>query len=778
MTHSNKKPTKNDTFFLIITIILSIFLSLFCPPIAYVKTSKAASSPCFTVKYHTLAVNQKIQYKIRHMKKDYSVSYTVSNPLLAHITKKTGILTTKKAGKISVKAAIYNKNHQKVKSLNNTITIVNKKNILPNAVFKVKKDINPWNFTISLSCSRILLKKEIQSDTLTILPKGKKAPVLNASFSKLSKDGKEVTYTFNPSSQVKLCPGNFSMDGNYILESTCFSKKLTLTYEERLPQNTLSGFVCHTNGNPVKNALISLKKGTITTKKCYTDKNGYYKLRNVFDGDSLTAEKDGFQKTVLQNPTISQKGTTCENIVLRSLSESSVKLQFLVTDTDNNPLPDASIQIFKDNGTINNNSRPTDSFDKKDLLYSDKTDNSGTLLLSNSTDFSAISCSNLLIQEKAVLSYAASSSLSSEDIKILPSSVLNTVDNYIIYINKFSIENPSFAYTTQKIQFSFCNLITNQAFLHVKLKKCNNTQIKSLTLNYENSLSHCHAVSLSFYYPNKQSSFCQYTIDNRFFQIVNNKIEVTSYLPIALPDNTYFLSVDTLTEDGMILAKSPVIPVTIQNACLSLQTIFLYRPRYARALVFGDFTEQFPYKASFHLFQKYNENYFQIGSYSTTPFTKNANNFITANLLLSNLLPGQSYFLLSSDEDISTKESLFFSTTFENTFLSKENANYSNTPLLQIHFIPGNGNSDFPEDFYSGKINIRYHNSHNISEDFIRSSQNYPNSVTAVYLKNGKLLTTTLTTPPTDNKKVILAAASNIIDIYTNKEILITNQDF
>ncbi len=117
MTHLNKKPTKNFTFFLIITILLSIFLSLFCPFPTYAKTSKAASSPCFVIKYHTLFVNQKIQYQIKHLKNEYSVSYTISNSSLAHITKKTGILTPKKAGNIMVKAIIYTKNTKKLKHL-------------------------------------------------------------------------------------------------------------------------------------------------------------------------------------------------------------------------------------------------------------------------------------------------------------------------------------------------------------------------------------------------------------------------------------------------------------------------------------------------------------------------------------------------------------------------------------------------------------------------------------------------------------------------------------
>lgn len=86
------------------------------------------------------------------------------------------------------------------------------------------------------------------------------------------------------------------MDGAYTLESLRFSKKLSLNYRERLTQNTLSGFVLSTNGNSVKNALVTLKKGTATLKKCYTDENGHYQLKNASKANRLIVEKTGFQK--------------------------------------------------------------------------------------------------------------------------------------------------------------------------------------------------------------------------------------------------------------------------------------------------------------------------------------------------------------------------------------------------------------------------------------------------------------------------------------------------
>lgn len=76
-------------------------------------------------------------------------------------------------------------------------------------------------------------------------------------------------------------------------------------------------------------------------------------------------------------------------------------------------------------------------------------------------------------------------------------------------------------------------------------------------------------------------------------------------------------------------------------------------------------------------------------------------------------------------------------------------------------------------------ITISYKDTYKISQHLVRTSHAYPNSVIAIYKPNGTFLTSTLTTSPTDN----IAANKNnfskqsIIDIYTNKRILITNQN-
>ena len=96
---------KNRIFyFIILFIIFSLLASIYASAI-----STSAASPSFTKKYKTITVGTTIQYKVKHLKKTYSVNYNISNPALATIHPKTGKLYPKTAGKITVTATISNK---------------------------------------------------------------------------------------------------------------------------------------------------------------------------------------------------------------------------------------------------------------------------------------------------------------------------------------------------------------------------------------------------------------------------------------------------------------------------------------------------------------------------------------------------------------------------------------------------------------------------------------------------------------------------------------------
>ena len=759
--------------FLIISFMIGIFAS---------AVSSSAASPAFAKKYPTVTVGKSVQYRIKHLNKKHSVTFSVSNPSIASIHSKTGKLLPKKIGKLTVKAIIYNTKHQKIYQLKDTVTIEKKKEYIPNASFQINKTINPWNFTLTLSCNRILLKNEIKNSNLTIFPKGKKAPKLRAEFLELSPNGKEITYLFNNDSQKKLCPGDFSMDGNYTVQSSHFSKKLSLTYQERLSKNTLSGFVFKQDGNPVKNAMLSLKTAS-GTKQYSTDINGHYMMKNIDKPISLTVAKEGYQTVSLKNPPLSAKGVSCENIILRSLEDTNLSLEFFVTDAENHPIPNTAVTIALDkNSTTEKTESTSASFDllsKKDIITTQNTDSAGTLYLSNdelSANFPA-PCSDFEIDQKTKLTYTSAYQPSSNHHTLLSKKELNINDQYTIYIGSFSSDNTLMPYHVQKISFSFASLSTNHARFHIQLSKCSNLSIQSLSLSYENDLSSLSSESLllRLFHPEKRVPIYQYKINYHSFQQIENELFLSSLqLPVSLLDGKYYLQLQLSSKEGETIAETPVSPVIIQNANLAAKKLTLKPLRFARILTYTNLEKKVPEMASFHLYQKADESYFFIDTFSTDFFTSKDNTIFTAKLLLSHLIENESYLLLPATDEIMGTKNLLFTAVSENTFTTKKEAIYSLLPLAQIFCDRKTSFSNSVEK----TIRMDYSAFHNITSDFVRTSTSYPNCVLALYNTDGTLLTAALTNKITQN--TIPSSFSNykasIIDIYTNKENIITTQ--
>lgn len=774
------------------TIILSMVLSLFYT--VTLSSAKTKNTAAFAQKYKAISLQNKIQYQIKNLKNTEYVRFSLSDSSLASIQKKSGILTPKKAGNVTVIAKVYNKRHKKIKVLRDKISIT-QKSILKNAIFAVKDTINPWNFTLTLSCNRILLKNEISHDILTILPKGKKAPKLIANFTSLSSDGKEITYTLSSSSQKKLCPGDYSMDGNYVIESTCFIKKLSLTYQERITENTLSGFILKENGNPIKNALLSLKRKGQADITCLSDQNGYYQFQNILNPLSLTAQKSGYQSKTITNLSTTKTGTTCENIILYSTDSSTAAIEFLITDEENIPLSDTAITILKTQNTIKNTQilqisdadttfdpNTTLNFNKDDIIYSTCTDTSGTVLFTNTNFLTASPCSRLTLDQTAKLSYSASLKLTSKNIISLPESLLNTQDQYTILIHKFSPANPNASYQTVRVDFSFYDLITRQAKIHIKLKKCKKLHIPELAFDYPDKFSDFSSLTLYLYHPKQTNFFYQYSVPKE--QLIQEASDITFFatLPIGIPDGTYYISLRTISSKNTILASSAILPVLIKQGTLSLKYvnhITLYSPRFARALAYTNSDKNVITKNSFFLYQRCNSFFFLIDTFPANPI-KSYSDFYTYSVLLENLIPKQQYLLLYANQTFINKEDALFLTTEENTYLSKNSAVYSVSPITKILCTElgqtlSTSLLQIPEVTSTA---IFYQKNYTISQDFIRSSKTYPNCVMAFYRSDGTLLSKNLTLPPA-NQNFIPSSndGESILDIYTNKEILITNQD-
>jgi len=741
------------------------------------QNSNAASAPVFAKNYYTAIIGKKITYKIKNLKKTDTVSYSVSNRKLASIDKKQGILLPKKEGTITVKAMIRRKK-KKFKTLINKIAIIKNETILPNASFQIQETINPWDFTLTLSCSRILLKKEIKNSNLTILPKGKSAPKLKANYTKLSSDGKTVTYTLMSSSQKKLCPGDDSMNGTYTLQSDFFQKKLSLSYQERLSNDTLSGFVLHPDGNPINNALVSLKTKS-DTKQCYSDENGHYKISGISNPISLTAKKDGFQTVSVNNITSHKKGVSCENILMHPKTNTPLTIEFRVTDQENQPISNASICLRKDTEKIEG-----------------KTDSSGSMFLTQNNEANNFPapCTNLSIDRKKYLSYTSSYCPSSQNRLTLPSDFLNTSEIYTAYVSKPSFAEKVSSFQPQKISFSFTDLMTSHLWIQVTLFPCPSLTVSSFSLPYNTLLpsSSFSFLNLQLFQTGQSKSFFSYQIKKNAFYCENDKILLPSLLlPISLSDGSYCLQLQTLSKENEVIGESPILPITIKDAHLAIpeNSFSISSPRFARILVYGKFTDKKPVMASFHLYQKYKTQYFFIGTISSDLFIQHNAELYSASLIIPHLIAGQDYLLSTTPDGYITKTQYTFLANSKNTFPTIKEAVHSVSPLAQILCTAKTSltlsdtaslvTSD--DTLHADQIpDVSAAFTHEITQNFVRSCTNYPNCVIAFYRLNGTFLTASFTNQPAHNTINTSIPLSNpkasIIDIYTNQKTIVTNQ--
>lgn len=792
----------NMKLLLFITILFLCIL-LLSANYSLASATKSKKNYSFSKTYFTLSVGKKIHYQVKHLNKGQFVIYSVSNKKVATIKKKSGWLYSKKPGKIRVKASIYNKGGKKIKTLYDKVTIKKRKSCLPNATFKTKEKINPWNFSLTLTCSRILLKKEVSKSTLTLLPKGKNKPTITANFTKLANNGKDVVYTIRQSHQHSLCPGNSSMNGTYSIQSSLFSKKLTINYTERLTKNTISGFVLQNNGNPIHNAFVNLKTST-DSLHCYTDSNGYYQLTNVKKPLSLTVTKSGYLQKVISSLNISSKGTMCENVILKSSSDTSASLDILVTDTNNNPLFNATIQIFLDSKKastkqIELSNSSIDTFSKTDSLFCGMTDSTGRLSLFNSYNPKKVSCTKILLNQQMQISYDSSYSYNPSNKKTLSKNTLNSKDCYVIYISNNILDNHSItSYYTKKLYFSFAELDTNHAFLHVQLESCPSLTTNNLSIKWDSDsdISHCTFLDIRLYHRNFHEPFYKKTVTNNNLTITqNNSTLLPTSLPFSLPDDTYYIQLCAKSENGKMIGLSSIESIQVKNGVILQHEINIKQPYYSRILTYADYSD-FSFisnlspssdvsgsssrTATFHLYQILNNNYFFINTFTTAPFCTQSIDLQTSNLIVSHLLKDQNYLLYPSLDQITCNSSSLLNIKDKNIYTEESDALLSSTPLMKIQCeILKNPNQviTVPSDFSINTLCVSYNYEYTLDQNTIRLSQTYPNTVIAFYQLDGTLLATSFTSRIIKFPSNLSPKNTSITDFYTNKEILTTNQD-
>lgn len=744
---------------MILTLIITFILGCLLPGS---HTNASKTKPRFIKKYDRLTVGKHVRFTLLHVKKTYRVVYTSSNKKIASIGKKSGRCTGNKPGKVTIYAKIYNKKNRKICTLKNTLT-VKKSSLLPNASFHLKQSINPYNYTIKLECSRILLRKEVKKSRLILRKKGSTFS-FSAPFSNLSNNGKEITYTLTPSSQKKLSPKNGSMNGTYTVSSSLFHKKINLSYEERIGNYSLSGYVLSIDGNPVNQAYVKcITKDSVKT--CYTDSHGYYRLQKVKNPSCLTVAKKGYFTEVLTSLNTSVDTTSCENIFLHRIKENNFSAQFHVSEQNGTAIDHASVYLLP--------SQAGSTFSKEDILFSGETDYQGNILFYTNNIPNASPCTKWTIGKQESLTCQNNFTTSTNHKKKIPS--LSIEKTYHLYIGKSPGENtPGYGFR----KFTFCpkDYISEQFYFDIKLPQKHPMNLENLSIIWDNTnLKHCTKLQLSFYQKGSQKPILDTELGEEYF-ITNNKIlSFTNPLPYSLPDDTYYLRVKIKDNENKVISFSPITKLYFINGSCIPKKIACSPISYSRALVYGDFIQENT-TVSFQRYQWIDGQYFYLDTLTTSLFQGAEKDIKTANLLLPYTEVDTSYQLLSHKGTIIMDHPISFFAEKDAIYTQKDTA-LNSPPITKISCVHTSDRylPEISAQQDTDKISLSVISHFTAAKSYIRSNPTYPNSVTVFYKKEGTFLSASLTVKPS----IHLCTLKNnftVMDIFTNNEPLFTTQ--
>ena len=772
-------------FFSIFFILVSGFAHTACAE---------TNAPSFDRTVSTLAVGKHATVSIKNLPGQSRVSFSSSNPKMASVSQRTdkisAKLSAKKCGNVTISAQIYRKNGTKIRTLKMKIRIL-PKDYIENARFSLKQTINSYSFTLRLKASRIILKKEIKKSKLTLTPEGKKAPRLSADFSKLSPDGKEIVYLLDSASRKKLCPHDCSMDGAYMIFSNSFSQKIRAHYKERLDTENISGFVLDACGTPLSGAFVSYQT-TEGAAASYTDKTGHYEVKKKGAPISLTVKKKGYQTETLYSLTLSKKGTICENIILKSKTTADASLDLLVKTEDGTPVPNAQVLLLP-KGKISSkklSSITQDHFLPEDTLISEKTGTDGTLLLASSKNQKSKAYPNTRLTSAAPASLSLLSSYTSAATRsaTLPVTYAEN-EEYTLYVYKNTPKN-SPSYESCKLTFSPSSFYTNHLHFEILLKKCDtlDTSMLSISLESLKIANELKALSFSLFEPGQKKAVYEnsFTIANERntnpemtlgHHVIkeNTQLFSISRIPVSLSSGIYFLRISGLDENGESLYSSAVTEIQVKDNCISPVTIKLFQKSYSRLFAYYSGDKLPELKISFDLYQKAGENYFYFDTVSSSAFKENLPDLYTADLFLSCLLPQETYLFLPGEALFRPASFLILDISSEDLHPT-ENAALTAPPFSKCACTYTKyGQIEMPPDFSEDSVHIFTGTDIHLTREQIRTEPSYPNSVIALYKKDGTLISTTLS-PKLDRNTVLKESSDTIIDIYTNHELLLTNQ--
>lgn len=308
-------------------------------------------------------------------------------------------------------------------------------------------------------------------------------------------------------------------------------------------------------------------------------------------------------------------------------------------------------------------------------------------------------------------------------------------------------------------------------------------------------------------------SFYQKTYAKKSLAIAENTISLPLLSSLSLPDGNYYVQLRANDSQNTVTGISSVSSLQVRNGRILPLHISLEKPYYSRVLVFGNsvnmsnnMAANSSATASFNLYQIWDSRYFLVGSFSSTPFLFSSYRLPTANLVISSLLKDGKYLLcpvsdamIGETYSVLNTQKLILSQNAENALSEAPSAQICCKPANSSSYTAASTNSastnsastnsasitsanssssavlTAPSDFIPQTLDISYYSSNAITQNSVRTSTSYPNTILAFYNSNGKLLKTSLTV--FSGTKTVFRKKKGILDIYQNKRILKTNQD-
>lgn len=773
MTFHIKSLSRSLTCLMISGITILFFICLL-PVSSNAKTIK----PKWKKELSCIEIGKLFRYRIKHCPKKAKVQFYSNHTSRATIHRKTGLLQAKKSGNVVITAKIQ-QNRKKTKRLKTRIRIIKKskptKNnttldlskkitkkespsdpsgILTNVTFTVAESIHPWDHSIILYSNRILLQSEVQGTSLSLMQlttdtHSKRDPSLTAHFHSLSANGKSVTYRLNEESSHKMCPGNGTLDGKYLVTSTMFHEPLYTTYQERLSSHNVNGFVLDSQQRSLP--LVSVKLysniGNILLAETTTDQNGYYQFQNITENNiTLTAELKDYDTISLSSLNPFGKNI-CQNIIMHPSATKDLAVSCQILDEQNNPITDTAVvlttesNITSDGGFLSTEEKPGRLFLKGFV------DSKGTILFANQKSIHGKGYTRIkYYHDQSLPEYCEMKMPISDSVISDPCHSFNRQENYVLTV--FPKTNGSSMpkdYEMTSFSFSFAPLLSDHLLVQVHLRELPTTSAEKLSIQADDLKMTPSNYDYTLYDRNGYTLFQTNLSPLSADHVQDYSKQLTLALQnqkIRLQNGNYFAAITASSSTDPVCSAVTIQPVHIQNQKISATHFQLSACQTFHALVLADCNSEQMEPISFNLYQKSDTAWIFIGTYTTSSFT-DIYTKQRAYLKIQIPLSDASYLfeLTNQKYQISSGAAL--------TVLSGQSI--TSVPEHQIQIINHSKNIEIPTEQQITSDLLKYSpltpNLISFHHAYYDSSTTYPNTVYAYYQPNGEFTSLLFTTP-------------------------------